>query len=157
MEVSNIANNPISFKIGDRDFLIKRLSLLDLFAEFESNVKKLHMDDIILMAERIKDKTERIEFQRSAMKDMPKGQVLQDMARDEMNTFEGGVKLLYLAISKCNKISEDEVKELVSNPNNSTAISNIMNFVTGADVDLEKKEGSELPKDATVISTEKKT
>jgi len=110
MEVSNIANNPISFKIGDRDFLVKRLSLLDLFAEFEVEIKRQYMDDIIEMASRIKDPKERIEFQRSAMKDMPKGKEMEDSVRSNMDTFEGGIKLLYLSLSKLNKITKEDIK-----------------------------------------------
>jgi len=157
MELSNVTNNPVSFKLSGRDFLIKRLSLLDLFAEFEVGVKKQYMDDIALMAERIKDQKERVEFQRSALKDMPKGKELEELGKDAMNTFEGGVKLLYKALSKCNQVTEEEVKSIASNPSNNTGITNIMNYITGVDVDLNKDEAEELPKDAKVIKVEKKT
>lgn len=171
MEVSNIANNPVTFSLSGKNYLVKRLSLLDLFAEFEVMVKEQYMDDIAKMASRVKDSKERIDLQRALMKDMPKGRELQEIihgvpgpkdkeGNDTMvggliNSPEGFTKLLYLALSKCNKITDEEIKEIVSDQKtNAVAITNIMNYITGTDI--EKKEEN-VPKNATIITTEKKT
>ena len=166
MEVSNIANNPIKFNLNGRDFLVKRLSILDLFAEFEVLAKEQFMDEVASYAKRIEDKQERIEYQRIKMKDMPKGKELQEIIygapgpKDAngndtviggmMNTPKGCVKLLHLALSKCNEINMEEAGQIFSDPKNSSIINNIMNYITGADVDL-NKEAPLLPKDAVKI------
>ena len=156
MEVSNILNNPITFVLSGKQYRVKRLSLLDLFAEFEVDVKAQYMDDVVDMASRIKDIKERIKFQCLSLKDMPKGKELEDQSRDIMGSYKGGLKLLYMALSKCNNITQDEVNKISSDPANTDVITNLMNYITGTDVDLNKK-AVEIPVGATVIQTEKKT
>lgn len=154
MEVSNIANTPVVFSLSGKDYQVKRLNLMDLFASFEVDVKKQHMDNIVALAQKITDPKERIEFQRQAIKDVPRGKDLEEAVKNAMDGFEGGIKLLWLALSKCNKITLDEAKELIMDNTNSAAITNIMNYITGND--LEEKK-TEVPQGATVIEVEKKT
>lgn len=148
--VSNIANTPIVFVLSGKNYQIQRLNLIDLFAEFECSVKQEFMDNIVAMAMRIKDTKERVQFQRESFKDMPKGAEMSEAIRVAMDSFNGGVKLLFLALQKCNKITLEEVKDIVLDPTNSTVITNIMAYITGSDVQ------EEVPENATVMP-EKKT
>ena len=154
MDVSNIANSPVVFKLSGKDYQVKRLNLMDLFGEFEADIKKTYMDNIVSLAQRMSDSNERVNFQRQAIKDIPKGKALEEQVKELMDSFDGGIKLLWLSLSKCNKITIEEVRQLLMDNDNQASITNIMNYITGSDV--EKKE-VEIPKDATVIELEKKT
>ena len=155
MEVNNISNGSIVFKLSGKDYQVKRLNLMELFGEFEADVKKQYMDNIAGQAQRITDIKERVQLQREAIKDIPKGKDLEEQVRIAMDSFEGGVKLLWLSLSKCNKITIEEVKTLLTEPDNQASITNIMSFITGSDTDT--KELNVIPTGATVIETEKKT
>jgi len=155
MEVNNISNGSIVFKLSGKDYQVKRLNLMELFGEFEADVKKQYMDNIAGQAQRITDIKERVQLQREAIKDIPKGKDLEEQVRIAMDSFEGGVKLLWLSLSKCNKITIEEVKTLLAEPDNQASITNIMSFITGSDTDT--KELNVIPTGATVIETEKKT
>ena len=142
MDVHNLANSPIKFTISGRTFDVKRLSILDLFAAFESDVKKSYLDDVIALAGRMLTSKERIEFQKDALKAMPRGKELQDQVAEDMNSFEGGIKILHLALSKCNTISYDEVKQMVIASTNPAEITSVMDYVVGSDITVsgDKKE-----------------
>lgn len=154
MDVNNIANNPLEFVLSGKKYLVKRLNLMDLFGEFEADVKKQYMDDIISLANRMSDSKERIEFQRQAIKDIPKGKTLEEAVRSAMDSFDGGIKLLWLSLVKSNKITLEETKQLVMDSDNQAVITNIMNFITGSDQEEKKEE--KLPEGAIVIESEKK-
>lgn len=154
MDVNNISNGAVVFKLSGKEYSVRRLNLMDLFGEFEADVKAKYMDNIVALANRMNDSKERVEFQRQAIKDIPKGKDLEEQVRQAMDSFEGGIKLLYLSLSKCNKITFEETKQLLMDNDNQASITNIMNFITGSDI--EKKEDV-IPQGATVIETEKKT
>ena len=154
MSISNLSNEPIKFKIGEKEYLVKRLTLLDLYASFENDIKKGYMDDIVALAERIKDSKERMQFQKEAIKDMPRGRELSLKVQESMDGIDGGIKILYLALSKCQKIDIDEVKSLIGNVNLSAQINTVMDFIVGNDV---VKEEEKLPEGAIKLDVEKKT
>ena len=115
---------------------------MDLFASFEAEIKKHYLDDIISLATRMETTKERIDFQKAALKEMPRGKELADQISDLMNSFEGGIKILHMALSKCNTISVDEVKQLVGASTNPAEITAIMDYVVGGDIAVggDKKE-----------------
>ena len=129
---------------------------MDLFGQFEADIKKTLMDDIVALASRMDDKTERIEFQRQAIRDIPKGKDLQQQVTEAMDTVDGGVKLLWMSLSKCNEITLEETRDLILDEANEASITNVMNFITGQDT-VEEKKDEKLPKGAIKVKTEKKT
>lgn len=143
MQVSNLANVPVDMKIGETTFKVKRLSLLNLYGEFESDVKSEYLDNISDLASRVKDIKERIQLQRELMKDMPKGRILEESAKDKMDSVDGGVKLLYLALKDSNEITVKEAKDLSSNYKNTAEINNIIDYTIGLDASEEKEENKE--------------
>ena len=50
-----------------------------------------------------------------------------------MDSFEGGVKILFLALNKLNKVSIEEVRSLIANDANSSQIGVLLQYITGAD------------------------
>ena len=157
MNVNNISNGSVVFKLSGKDYQVKRLNLMDLFGQFEADIKKTHMDDIVSLATRITDSKERIEFQRQAIRDLPKGKELEEAVKEAMDSFDGGIKLLWMSLSKCNKVTIDEVRDLILDEENEASITNIMNFITGQDATEEPKEEEKLPEGAIKIESEKKT
>ena len=153
MTVSDLANNPVTFTLSKKDYRVKRLNLMELFGEFEVLIKRKYMDDIVELASRIKDSKEKVEFQRRALQDMPSGKRMEELINENMSTFEGGVKLLHLALNKCQTVDMEEVRNLIVEPSNQLEITNIMSYIVGNDVIKEEKK--EVPEGATVI--EKKT
>jgi hypothetical protein len=158
-DISNLGNTPIKFNVGGKSFDVKRLSVMDLFATFESDVKKSYLDDVIALASRMDIAKERIDFQKAALKEMPRGKELSEQVSDLMNTFEGGIKILYMALSKCNKISVDEVKQLVGTSTNPAEITAVMDYVVGGDivVNSDKKEDKSVKETFSDKPEEKKT
>lgn len=154
MNVNNIANGSLDFTLSGKVYKIKRLNIMDLYGEFEAQVKKQYMDDIISLANRIENSKERIDFQRAAIKDIPKGKELEQAVNGLMDSFEGGVKLLWLSLNKLNNITLEEAKALILDVNNQATITNIMGFITGNDQEAIKEP--DLPKEAIKVATEKK-
>jgi len=160
MQVIDVANHPIEFEIAGKTFKIKRLSLLDVYAVFEAEARKESISDITAIASQMTDSKERIQFSKEAMKELPRGKELEDLAQSRMNSVTGGIKMLHIALSELNEITYEEVKALVNdNRDNSEVdaqIAAIVNYIIGSDAVVEEKVD---PKDSkkTVINTEKKT
>jgi len=157
MNVNNIANGSVKFKLSGKEYQVKRLNLMDLFGQFEADIKETLMDDIVALASRIKDPKERVEFQRQAIRDVPKGKELQQMVTEAMDSFDGGTKLLWMSLSKCNSVTIEQVKDILVDPDNEVTITNLMNFITGQDMVEEKEDEKKLPDGAIQVNSEKKT
>jgi hypothetical protein len=162
MDAHNLSNAPIKFTISGKTFDVKRLSILDLFATFEAEVKKIYLDDVISLANRMPTTKERIDFQKAALKEMPRGKELQDQVSEIMNSFDGGIKILHLALNKCNTISYDEVKQMVVTTTSPAEITAVMDYVVGSDISVgddkkEVKKQNDTFGTGTVAVDEKKT
>uniref|UniRef100_A0A6M3L0Q9 Uncharacterized protein n=1 Tax=viral metagenome TaxID=1070528 RepID=A0A6M3L0Q9_9ZZZZ len=157
MEITNISNTPVEFVLSGESFKVIRLSLLDMFASFETDIKTQYMDDVVLYAERIKDPKERMEYQKQAIRDIPRGKSMEELVDHKMNSVEGGIKLLHIALNKCQKVPITKIKELLSDNSNSSTLQNLTAYIMGDDV---KKLGEEqkLPEGAVKLEvSEKKT
>jgi len=141
-QISNLVNLPVSFTLSGKEYKIQRLSPIDLFGRLENMVKENYMDGIISYAERIKDKQERLAFQREAIKDVPKGKDMQEAIKLLGDTVDGGIKLMSVALSKLNNVTEEEVKSIVIDPANDTVIATLMDYIVGADIDKKTEEAS---------------
>jgi len=157
MEIANLANTPIEFTLSEKKYKIVRLSMLDVFGIFEADVKEEYISDIVAMARHIPDVKERIEFQKQAARDIPRGKTMEEQVRLKMDSVEGGIKILHIALNKCQEVPIDEVKEVLSNEKNAAAIQAVMAFLFGDDT---AKEEEKLPPGAQkieVTDAEKKT
>ena len=153
MEISNIANSPVEFILSNKTYKVKRLSLLDLYGTFESEVKQEYMTLIQDYCKTVKDIKERIQLQKELIQDMPSGSILQKKVSEKMSTFEGGKKILVMALSKCQQVTDDEINTILLDQDNSITISNLMDFISGNDKksDTEKKTIPE-----TIVEIEQK-
>ena len=138
MDIQNIANTPVEFELSGKTYKVKRLSLLDLFGSFEADVKKEYMSNISEYASSITNAQEKQKFQTMAIKEMPRGVELQDMVSAKMNGIDGAIKILYLALSKCQQITIEAVTQIIQDPANADVIATLMDFIIGNDVKEDK-------------------
>ena len=138
-DISNLANTPIEFPIGAVKYKVSRLTLIELFTEFEALAKQEYFNDILALSNAIKDKAEKTDLIVRLMRDMPSGKRLEEIVKSKMDSMDGGLRILFTALKKHNKISYDEVVNLSSNPDCSSAVSAIIEYCLGNDV---KKEES---------------
>ncbi len=134
MSISDIANSSITYKINDKEYKIKRLSLLDLYGTFEKLVKEKYLRTVAEYAQLINDKNEKLEFQRKAMQDVPKGQALEDAVQLEMATLDGAKLILKMVLNKCQNVTDEEIENILLDKNNSAVINQIIAHATGTDV-----------------------
>lgn len=134
MDVHNIANNPLDFVLSGKKYKVKRLSILDLKGSFVKEIKEEYFDDVINMANRIKDAKERYDFQNQALKNMPKNADLDKLITEKMNSIDGGIKILFIALNKCQEVTVEEVNEIMLSGKNTSTINALVDFVLGNDV-----------------------
>jgi len=146
--ITNISNAPIELEIAGKKYKVQRLNLLEIYHTFEAEIKSQYMADVITMAGLIKDPKERISVQSQAIKEMPKGKELEEQVNSRMGSFEGGKRMLHLALNKLNSISEQSIEELLTNDKNTGQIKAIMDYICGFDV---VKEEEVIPEGATKI------
>jgi hypothetical protein len=140
MDINNIANSPIEFTLSKKVYRVKRLSLLDLFSSFEGDVKREYMENIAAYAKTIEDAKEKNKFQTMAMKEMPRGKELEEMVSSKMNGVDGAIKIMTLALSKCQQITSEEVKNIIQDPVNTEVITVLMDFIIGNDQKVNEPE-----------------
>jgi len=157
MNINNLTNGPVTFTLSGKEFKVKRLNMLQLHGEFEAEIKKTHMDDIVSIAERMTNSKERIDFQRQAMKDIPRGKSMEAEVKLVTESFDGCVKLLWMSLKADNECSMQEVEEILLNDSNEVEMTNLMNFIVGEDLQEEEENKDKLPEGAIQIDVEKKT
>jgi bacterioferritin (cytochrome b1) len=140
MDINNIANSPVEFELSGKTYKVKRLSLLDLNASFEACVKQEYMKNISDYAQTITDVKEKQKFQTMAMKEMPQGRELAEMVSTNMNSIDGAIKILSLALNKCQQVSIEVVRDIIQDEKNSEVISTLMDFIIGNDVAKDEPE-----------------
>jgi len=142
-DITNLANTPIEFPVGAVKYKVSRLTLIELFSEFETLAKQEYFKDITDLANTIKDKVERTDLIVKLMRDMPSGKRLEEVVKSKMDSMDGGLRILHTALKKHNKITYEEVVNLSSNPDSSGAVSAIIEYALGNDIrakeDTEKK------------------
>ena len=136
--ITNISNAPIELEIAGSKYKVCRLNLLEIYHTFESEIKSQYMADVISMASLIKDQKERISVQSQAIKEMPKGKDLEEAVNGKISSFEGGKRMLHIALNKLNSVSEKEIEELLTDDKNTLQVKAVMDYICGADI--EKKE-----------------
>lgn len=142
-DITNLANIPVEFPVGANKYKVSRLSLIELFSEFENSVKTDYYKDINEMANTLKDKQEKMDFMCRMMRDMPSGKKLEEAARNKMDSMDGGIRILYSALKKHNKISYDEVVNLSSDNNIATSVAAIIEYALGNDLKPKEEKTDE--------------
>jgi hypothetical protein len=137
-------------ELNGKKYKIQRLNLLEIYHTFEAEIKSQYMQDVIAMASLIKDPKERISVQSQAIKEMPKGKELEETINTKLGSFEGGKKLLHIALNKLNSISEKEIEAIIIDPKHTASVKAIMDYICGSDVEEEEVK-EEIPEGAVKI------
>lgn len=145
MDIHNLVNGELEFEIGNKKYKIKRLSVSELFTYFQKIVKEEYLKNVSELT-RLLDKEERSEFLRKAMKDMPSGSILDNLAQDKMSSIDGALMILYKAMNKVKgqEVSMDEIIE-ISSDKNSDVVSQIISYAIGQDK-IKEEEAEEAEK-----------
>jgi ABC-type Zn uptake system ZnuABC Zn-binding protein ZnuA len=142
MSISELDNTPVDITLAGRKLKIQRLSIRELFTPAETKIQKEYIANVQEIAKGLtgKDKTD---FMITALKDMPKGQALEQQALDYMATPIGIAQVLMLGLNKCQAISEDDVANLMLKASESE-LGFIREYLAGESsettVDAEKKQ-----------------
>lgn len=136
MDIAELNNMPLEFTLSGKVYKVKRLSITEIFSDFEKEIKQEYINDINLVAETMEAK-DRIDFKRKAMQDIPRGAKLQDLVNEKMGTISGGIKLLHKALNKCQQVSLDECIAISENKNADT-VGQIISYALGQDVRAEE-------------------
>jgi len=136
--LSDMANVPLDFVINGKTYKIKRLSIRDIFLDFEKEIKEKYMQNVMEMSKLI-DSKDKMEYLRKAMVDMPSGRRLDDMVQEEITSISGGTKVLIKALNTCQKVTEQEVMQMSMDANNSDTLAQIITYCLGGNIEEEKK------------------
>jgi len=129
--ISELANTPLDFKIGEKVYKIKRLSLNSIFAEFEKEIREDYFTNTREMLKVLEDKDKEIFFKTNKM---PVGKVMDEKVQERLQSNSGGIKVLYKAFNLCQKVSQEEINAIIEDANNSDIISQIISYSIGNDI-----------------------
>ena len=133
MGVSTLANKPMKFTLPNgKAYEVKKLSILEIFGEIESDIKAEWLANINSIASSL-PVPDRKSFLTGIIRDMPAGAVLERLAQAKMETVAGGFKMLKMVLSRCQEIENEELQDLVGDSANQDIIDQIMNYAVGAD------------------------
>ena len=137
--ISELTNEPISFKIGGKEVKIKRLNLAEIFGYFETKVKEQHMNNIRDVASLFEDKKDKADYLKQATRDIPNKTQLQRLANDYIQTEEGMVDVITIGLNKCQKLTDEELVEMFKN-SNEEEIQLVVSYLFGIELPKEDSE-----------------
>ena len=133
-DIHALSAGSVDLSIGGRQWKVGRLSILDVLGEFGKLVRERRLVDIVTACSGIQDKADRQDMVKALMRDVPKGKELEEEARQAMDTVEGGVRLLWLALRKGQPCSIDEAMSLATEAN-AAEVSVAIEFAMGGDLE----------------------
>jgi len=153
--ICELTNEPITFKIGDRELKIKRLNLSEMFGYFETKMREQHMANIRDVASLFTDKLEKAEYLSRATKEIPNKTQLKKIANEYIQTEEGMVDIITIGVNKCQKLSDDEITEIFKEATQED-VQLLISYLFGIDLE-EIKANDNKNTDNTENTEEKKT
>jgi len=125
MDVHEITNGEVEFKLDSKCFKIKRLSLYELSFDVEKQVKDEYYANIQKLAGMLngKEKTDYIQ----SVKDLTDEEVTK-LAVAKSNTFRGRCEELFKILSKCQKVTMQDVEALLMDEKYWTLVAAMQNY-----------------------------
>src|ERR1035437_836307 len=99
--MTNLLNVAVPFTIAGKEYQIKQLSIGEILALAESEVRKTAMADANEMAKLVNGK-DKVDFLRGVLQDLPKGEKLRIACDEWLNTPAGVSGLFQAAAKKAN-------------------------------------------------------
>lgn len=134
-DIHALAGMPVDIMIGGKAYKVGRLSILDVLGEFGKLVRERKLSDIVLACQGIHDKADRQDMVKALIRDVPKGKELEEEARQVIDTVEGGVRMLWMALKKHQKdLTLDDAVALATEKN-ATEVSVAIEYAMGGDLE----------------------
>lgn len=112
MAINELANIPVDITLGGKTFKVSRLSTKELFGNAQAKVISDYNKNIMTIASSLSGQ-EKTNFLVQSLKEIPSGAILNQMANEHLATLEGMTSLYMVALNKHQKVSEEEVVELL--------------------------------------------
>jgi len=135
----DLTNDPVEMNIGDKVFKVQKISYHQLFRNMEPVIKEEYIRDVKLFSDQFTGK-EKAEYIKSSIKDIPVGESLIELIVKKLQTIEGIIEILFLALKAYNKITKEDIRNLIETPELDTDISNVIAYATDKDKAENSKE-----------------
>ena len=115
-DINEMADVPMEISINGRKLKVRRPDLSGVFAELEGGLIEAEIEKIRQMAEVCNlEGSDKIEFLRQALQDVPRGATLQQLVWECLGRPEGVKMVLMSAVKKENPdITEEEIQEFIT-------------------------------------------
>jgi len=146
-DIHALSASPVDLMIGGRAWKVSRLSILEVLGEFGKLVRERNLSDIVTACKGIADKAERQDMVKALMRDAPRGRELEDEARQTLDTVEGGVRLLWMALRRLQpELTLEQAVDLATQEN-ATEVSVAIEFAMGGDLEEIQRKAKKEPVD----------
>jgi len=141
MNLANMLNEPVERTIGNKTYKIKRLSLRDLFVTLAKIQQDKFEASIYRLAEKMPEK-ERNKFIIKALKETEDNDMVS-VVQSGIKSIEGIYEVMKLALNKLQKVTDEELDEVLS-AQNMEQISAVIGYVIGTEA-VNKENETEIP------------
>ena len=125
MDIHEAVNGEVEFKLDDKCYKIKRLSLYELSFDIEKQVKEEYYANIQKLANMLQGQ-EKIEYLKS-QKELSDEEV-NKLAVAKSNTFRGRCEELFKILGKCQKVTMQDVEALLMDEKYWTLVTAIQEY-----------------------------
>jgi hypothetical protein len=134
MSISELTNSEIEIKLAGKAFKVKRLSIKDIFGSAEAKVTSQYKQDIEDIGKGLTGK-DKLDYLITATKSIPKGSELHELGQEYLNSPMGMANLLYIGLSKCQNVTEEEVGNAILKSTEDER-QMLMAYLSGSDVSM---------------------
>jgi len=145
MSIAELSNSPIQLTLAGKTYKIKRLSVSDIYGKAQAKVVEEYRNNIKDIAKDLigADKTN---YLTSATKDIPRGEILNNLANEWLNSPLGMAEILFIGLSKYQEVTQDEVAEaIIKSTDEERQI--LMSYLSGSDADKSDTASNVSPDD----------
>lgn len=134
--ISELANTPFKAKLGEKEYLISRMPISELYGPAEQHVRTEYKSNMMSIAAELQGK-EKMQYLNEATRDIPKGSELLAAAQEYLSTPEGYFDLLMRALSKHQTVNEGEVLNAITKASDIEKTT-LIAFIMGTDYETTK-------------------
>lgn len=140
-EISDMLNTELEVIIGDKKLKVKKLTLEEIFAEFEKEIRQKAIADAQELARELTGR-EKVDFLKEVWKDLPKGEALLAEVNALMGSIGGIQKLLWMSARKLQPdLTLKDVSGIVGNEKAVEDLAPVVDFICGFPKVKESSEG----------------
>jgi len=145
MDIHEITNGEVEFKLDDKCYKVKRLSLYELSFDVEKQIKDEYYANVQKLASMLTGK-EKIDYIQS-VKELTDEEVTK-LVVAKSNTFRGRCEELFKILSKCQKVTMQDVEALLMDEKYWTLVAAIQEYALSGKLKKEEDTKSVVDKTA---------